>query len=190
MGFSTQILIAVLAVFGCCFALSMSSALCGTFLKPPRPCGNCFPVVCQLFFSIDGAFWPESLPIASAYTSTSSGNLPFQRSETCLRATPSEQLWSNLPWISTVQPHNKTTPQHPVMTPIWPLVMGATTTYVTHRNPALLARNICWPEVPARGFCREFTVLLISRTAREREREAGIEHKVELKSAARYKLDH
>lgn len=59
---------------------------------------------------------------------------------------------ANLQWASAVQPCNKTTPQHPIMTPIWPRVVGATSMYVTHHIPSLLARNICWPQVPAWVF--------------------------------------
>lgn len=69
--------------------------------------------------------------------------------------------------VSTVQPCNKTSPQHPIMTPIWPWVVGATSMYVTHHIPSLLARKICLPQVPAWVFCNELTVLLISQTLGE-----------------------
>ena len=73
-----------------------------------------------------------SIPLPSRYLCLSSGWTP--------NAEYPVTLWA--------QPCNQTSPQHPIMTAIWPRDVGAANTHVRHRIPFPLARNVREPQSP------------------------------------------
>ena len=54
----------------------------------------------------------------------------------------------SIQWHSQPQPCNKTSPQHPIMTAIWPRDVAAANTHVPHSIPFPLARNVRLPLSP------------------------------------------